>query len=676
MKFGKTFESHLTIEWRQQYMRYGDLKELIKQGVENAPSPLTSSDYEVQAYYRAFEETFLTECQSELTGVNNFFLEKLLEARRKHGHLKLNLLAYSREPGHTGSDSSLSQRTERSPKKLMTTRQLRYAYAEFYLSLVLIQNYQSLNETGFRKICKKYDKNLRSEAAGKWFVENILDAPFTDGRLLQRMTIEVEDLYTAHLANGDRSLAMEKLRVPPLGQTTPPSMVFRAGIALGMLIMLLVATAISYWKRAPLEDHTPGLMSLFRGPFTWVIFNFYMAANVAGWQQAGVNHVLIFEIDPRSHLQPATFLEIACTFGILWALAMLGFLYNDLIGVSDPFVFPLGLILIMVGLLVVPLPIMNWPARWWTIKLVGRVITAPLHYVGFADFWMGDQLNSLVSCIVDHYYTVRFYAVSWLRYDRVNSCFEPDVMVPITMCLPAWFRFAQCLRRFRDSGSKSVSYLINAGKYSTTFLMVLFSTLRRNTEGNRCPQMDRLNPDQKPTNPETLKSSPAGEYANTFSNPYTWLFLASCVVATVYCYLWDVIRDFGLFRIMRGERIFLRKQLVYPQAFYYFVIVENLVLRLLWAVEFSILYHNLMTPHNMRTICSILEITRRFIWNYVRLENEHLFNCGNFRATRDIHLAALNPRQERMLESMMDESDGVTNRRKSNERIRLKKEYF
>ncbi|XP_033172148.1 xenotropic and polytropic retrovirus receptor 1 isoform X1 [Drosophila mauritiana] len=649
MKFGKTFESHLTIEWRQQYMRYGDLKELIKQGVENAPSPLTSSDYEVQAYYKAFEETFLTECQSELTGVNNFFLEKLLEARRKHGHLKLQLLAYSREPGHTGSDSSLSQRAERSQKKVMTTRQLRYAYAEFYLSLVLIQNYQSLNETGFRKICKKYDKNMRSVAAGRWFAENVLDAPFTDVRLLQRMTIEVEDLYTTHLANGDRSLAMEKLRVPPLGEPTPPSMVFRAGIALGMLIMLLVATAISYWKRAPLEEHTPGLMRLFRGPFTWVIFNFYMAANVAGWQQAGVNHILIFEIDPRSHLQPATFLEIACTFGILWALSMLGFLYNDLIGVSDPYVFPLGLILIMVGLLVVPLPIMNWPARWWTIKLVGRVITAPLHYVGFADFWMGDQMNSLVSCIVDHYYTVRFYAISWLRYDRVNNCFEPDVMVPITMCLPGWFRFAQCLRRFRDSGSKSMSYLINAGKYSTTFLVVLFSTLRSNSEGG---------------------------YANTFSNPYTWLFLSSCVVATVYCYLWDVIRDFGLFRIMRGERIFLRKQLVYPQAFYYFVIVENLVLRLFWAVEFTILYHNLMTPYNMRTISSILEITRRFIWNYVRLENEHLFNCGNFRATRDIHLAALNPRQERMLESMMDESDGVSNRRKSKERIRLGKEYF
>ncbi|XP_016980139.1 xenotropic and polytropic retrovirus receptor 1 homolog [Drosophila rhopaloa] len=663
MKFGKTFESHLTIEWRQQYMRYADLKALIKQGVEDAPSPLTATDYEVQSYYRAFEETFLTALEAELTGVNNFFLEKLLEARRKHGHLKLQLLAYSREPGHTGSDISLqsqalsqsqSQRTEptrmkKNKKKQMTRRQLRNAYAEFYLSLVLIQNFQSLNETGFRKICKKYDKNLRSGAAGRWFELNVVDAPFTEVRQLQRMTIEVEDLYTAHLADGDRSLAMEKLRVPPLGEPTPPAMVFRAGIALGMLLMLLLATAISYWKLPPTKNELPGLMRLYRGPFTWVIFNFYMAANVAGWQQAGVNHILIFEIDPRSHLQPATFLEIACTFGILWALSILGFLHHAAMGIADPYVFPLALILIMVGLLVVPLPIMNWPARWWTIKLVGRVITAPLHYVGFADFWMGDQLNSLVTCIVDHYYIGRFYATSWLRYESVTNCFEPDVMVPIAMCLPGWFRFAQCLRRFRDSGSKSVSYLINAGKYATTFLVVLFSTLRTNSEGG---------------------------YANTFSNPYTWLFLASCVVATVYCYLWDVIRDFGLFRIMRGEHIFLRKQLVYPQAFYYFVIVENLVLRLFWVLEFAILYHNLMTPYNIKTISSILEITRRFIWNYVRLENEHLFNCGKFRATRDIHLAALNPRQERMLEDMMDESDGVSNRRKSKERIRLGKEYF
>ncbi|XP_030079959.1 xenotropic and polytropic retrovirus receptor 1 isoform X1 [Drosophila hydei] len=666
MKFGKTFETHLTIEWRQQYMRYTDLKTLIRRGVEGAPTAESgASDAEINAYYIAFEEQFFTECHHELTRVNNFFLEKLAEARRKHATLKLQLLATARAPGHTFSSYSLqsSQRlsslvslrdnNSSSNRKLMTQRQLRNAYSEYYLTLVLLQNFQSLNETGFRKICKKYDKYLRSTSGGDWVEQNINYAAFTDHRPLEKLIIDVEELYTHYLAGGDRSRAMTKLRVPPLGQPTPPRMVFRAGLALGMFIMLACTTIFSYIRRPPEENKIEAFIRLYRGPFTWVIFNFFMAANVAGWQRAGVNHVLIFEIDPRSHLQPATFLEIACTFGLLWTLSMLGFLFHDLINVNDPFVFPLALTLIMITLLINPLPIMNWPARWWTMRLVGRVVTAPLHYVRFADFWMGDQMNSLVTCMADHYYIVRFYAICWLRYANFNFCFEEDMFVPISRCLPAWFRFAQCLRRFRDSGSKSVSYLLNAGKYSTTFFVVFFSTMRGRTDDG---------------------------YANTFSNPYTWFFILSYIISTIYCYAWDVMKDFGIFKIWRGEHLFLREKLVYPQAVYYFVIVENLILRCFWAVELVVLYHKLITPYNIKTCASILEITRRFIWNYIRLENEHLYNCGKFRATRDIHLASLTAQQERMLENMMGEADGAepggSSNPRTNERRRLDKEYF
>lgn len=222
---------------------------------------------------------------------------------------------------------------------------------------------------------------------------------------------------------------------------------------------------------------------LYRGPFTWVLFNFFMAANVAGWQRAGVNHVLIFDIDPRSHLQPATFLEIACTFGVMWTISILGFLFHTQLYVRDPFMFPLAMILIQIGLLSNPLPIMNLRARWWLIRVLGRVICAPFYFVGFADFWMGDQLNSLMVCMTDYYYIMRFYATCWLRARNVESCFNEDLFVAISKCLPAWFRFAQCLRRFRDSGSKSMSYLVNAGKYSTTFFVVFFWTMRARTDG-------------------------------------------------------------------------------------------------------------------------------------------------------------------------------------------------
>jgi SPX domain protein involved in polyphosphate accumulation len=43
-------------------------------------------------------------------------------------------------------------------KKYRKEHDLKLAFSEFYLSLILLQNYQTLNFTGFRKILKKHDK--------------------------------------------------------------------------------------------------------------------------------------------------------------------------------------------------------------------------------------------------------------------------------------------------------------------------------------------------------------------------------------------------------------------------------------------------------------------------------------------------------------------------------------
>lgn len=64
-----------------------------------------------------------------------------------------------------------------------------------------------------------------------------------------------------------------------------------------------------------------------------------------------------------------------------------------------------------------------------------------------------------------------------------SQCMENDFIIrPIVNCLPAWFRFAQCLRRYRDS-KEMFPHLVNAGKYSTTFLVVIFGTLRNVYKG-------------------------------------------------------------------------------------------------------------------------------------------------------------------------------------------------
>lgn len=122
---------------------------------------------------------------------------------------------------------------------------------------------------------------------------------------------------------------------------------------------------------------------------------------------------------------------------------------------------------------------------------------APFFDVTFADFWIADQMNSLAAVLLD----VEFF-VCYLVYGIYSSessgtyiCMvvthSSIVMIlfiaiqcnsviygvrPLLAVMPAWWRFAQCLRRYRDT-RKVHPHLVNAGKYSTSFFVVFFSSL-------------------------------------------------------------------------------------------------------------------------------------------------------------------------------------------------------
>lgn len=65
----------------------------------------------------------------------------------------------------------------------------------------------------------------------------------------------------------------------------------------------------------------------------------------------------------------------------------------------------------------------------------------------------------------------------------------------------------------------------------------------------------------------------------------------------------------------------------------------------------------------MLSILAPCEVFRRFVWNYFQLENEHLNNCGHFRAINDISVAPMDISDKTSILRMMDQYDGVTNHR-------------
>lgn len=172
-------------------------------------------------------------------------------------------------------------------------------------------------------------------------------------------------------------------------------------------------------------------------------------------------------------------------------------------------------------------------------------------------------------------------------------CTTDIIIRPIVQCLPAWFRFAQCLRRYRDT-REGFPHLVNAGKYSTTFLAVIFSTLNA-----------------------------------VYHGPFFYLWIIFSVVSSLYAYTWDIKMDWGLLEGGGGENQLLREEMVYSsRGYYYFAIVEDLVLRFSWAISLSLTETVGVSSDILVSITSPLEVCRRFVWNFFRLENEHINNVG------------------------------------------------
>uniref|UniRef100_A0A8C7FH62 Xenotropic and polytropic retrovirus receptor 1a n=2 Tax=Oncorhynchus TaxID=8016 RepID=A0A8C7FH62_ONCKI len=586
MKFAEHLSSHITPEWRKQYLQYEAFKSMLYAAQDQAPSIEVTDEDTVKRYYAKFEEKFFQNCEKELLKINTFYSEKLAEAQRRFATLQ-NELQSSLDAQRESNAPGLRKRktvfhlSQEERCKHRNIKDLQLAFSEFYLSLILLQNYQNLNFTGFRKILKKHDKILETPRGADWRVAHVEVAPFYTCKKITQLISETEALVTTELEGGDRQKAMKRLRVPPLGAAQPALAwtTFRVGLYCGVFIVLAISFLLTGAVLIRYENVWP-LVRIYRGGFLLIEFLFLLGINTYGWRQAGVNHVLIFELNPRSNLSHQHLFEIAGFLGVLWCLSILSCLYSEYTMLPMQ-VNPLILYGFMLLFLINPFKTGYYKSRFWLLKLLFRVFTAPFHRVEFADFWLADQLNSLVIVLMDLEYLICFYSFELKWTDR-----------------------------------KGLLPMFNEQKHSD-------------------------------------------------ADMFFYLLMVFSAVSSLYTLIWDLKMDWGLFDRGAGENTFLREEIVYPQkAYYYCAIIEDVILRFAWTIQIS-----LTTMTNIPSVGDIvgtvlapLEVFRRFVWNFFRLENEHLNNCGEFRAVRDISVAPLNADDQTLLEQMMDQEDGVRNR--------------
>ncbi|XP_070253293.1 solute carrier family 53 member 1 isoform X1 [Myotis yumanensis] len=640
------------------WTRVGAFKDMLYSAQDQAPSVEVTDEDTVKRYFAKFEEKFFQTCEKELAKINTFYSEKLAEAQRRFATLQNELQSSLDAQKESTGVTTLRQRrkpvfhlSHEERVQHRNIKDLKLAFSEFYLSLILLQNYQNLNFTGFRKILKKHDKILETSRGADWRVAHVEVAPFYTCKKINQLISETEAVVTNELEDGDRQKAMKRLRVPPLGaaQPAPAWTTFRVGLFCGIFIVLNVTLVLAAIFKLEADRSIWPLIRIYRGGFLLIEFLFLLGINTYGWRQAGVNHVLIFELNPRSNLSHQHLFEIAGFLGILWCLSLLACFFAP-ISVIPTYVYPLALYGFMFFFLINPTKTFYYKSRFWLLKLLFRVFTAPFHKVGFADFWLADQLNSLSVILMDLEYMICFYSFE-LKWDESGGLLpnnSKDLVIchkytygvrAIVQCIPAWLRFIQCLRRYRDT-KRAFPHLVNAGKYSTTFFMVTFAALY----------------------------STHKEQGHSDTRVFFYLWIVFYIISSCYTLIWDLKMDWGLFDKNAGENTFLREEIVYPQkAYYYCAIIEDVILRFAWTIQLSVTSMTTL-PHIgdiIATVFAPLEVFRRFVWNFFRLENEHLNNCGEFRAVRDISVAPLNADDQTLLEQMMDQDDGVRNRQKN-----------
>lgn len=249
-------------------------------------------------------------------------------------------------------------------------------------------------------------------------------------------------------------------------------------------------------------------------------------------------------------------------------------------------------------------------------RAISEVITSPFTSPTFFTIYIADVFTSMVKVFQDIAFAIGFVISGdfMMSEDKLvedkshmwqHSFWYKNVLIPLICLFPLWIRFNQCMRRYLDTGIRGPN-LLNAFKYAMSQTVTLFGAFH----------------------PLYLMYSRGDSNAVSLFQVF---WMALFVASSLYSFTWDVIMDWGL---GQPKFAFLGPRLMYPHRWcYYAVMVVDVVLRFMWVLtlippqsgaKFEI-------PQYLTAVSMGMELLRRTLWGFFRLENEHRSNTGHYR---------------------------------------------
>ncbi|CAK7326126.1 unnamed protein product [Dovyalis caffra] len=489
--------------------------------------------------------------------------------------------------------------------------QLKGAFAEFYQKLRLLKSYSFLNTLAFSKIMKKYDK-ITTRNASKFYMKMVDNSYLGSSDEVTKLMERVEATFIKHFSNSNRSKGMLALR--PKAKRERHRTTFHMGFLSGCTVALLIALVLIVKARKIMDK--PGRIVYMETMFPlYSLFGFIVlhllmyAANIYFWRRYRVNYSFIFGFKHGTEMGYKQVLLLS--FGI--AVLALCSVHLNFDMEMDPEtkdykqfteLLPLNVLILLLVILLFPFNLFYRSARFFLLTCIFHCIAAPLYKVTLPDFFLADQLTSQVQSLRSLEFYICYYG--WGDYKlRKNSCSDSTIFITfsfIVAVIPYWSRLLQCLRRLFEEKDPMHGY--NGLKYLLTIVAVCLRTAYNINKGD--------------VNWRTA----------------AWVF---SVIAAIIGTYWDLVFDWGLLQRHSKNRWLRDKLLVPHKSVYFGAMVLDVLLRFAWHQTVLDLETSLHTQ-TMIALMASLEILRRGIWNFFRLENEHLNNVGKYRAFKSVPL--------------------------------------
>jgi len=275
------------------------------------------------------------------------------------------------------------------------------------------------------------------------------------------------------------------------------------------------------------------------------------------------------------------------------------------------------------------------------LSTLRRVSIGGLAEVGagkFGDILLADVLTSYSKVLGDLYVCVcMFFTRGGSATDRPDRSCGGTVVVPLIMAAPFLMRFRQCLIEYvrvrkgggggsyRESAGWGGQHLANAAKYATAFPVIVLSALQRN-----------------------LQATAADGAGGGGSSPGLYrAWVVAVLINSLYSFYWDVAKDWDLtlFSSARERNspdhpFGLRRRLfVQPApAIYYGAIALDLLLRCTWSLKLSPHLDHLADFESSIFMVEFLEVFRRWVWIFFRVETEWIRSSNTGLGVDDILL--------------------------------------